>query len=180
MVVISRPVTYWDRLGWKDTLARPENTALQQAYAARNLPGAGVFTPQVVIDGAAATIGSREGDIRKLVNAARTTAKPQLAIAQAPDGGKAIGVAGTSAKPAELMLVQLTHSAPVRIGSGENGGSAITYVNVVRRETKLGDWSGGTHAYKIPAPVLSAPGADRAAVLLREPGGGRILATMLL
>ena len=52
LLVISRPVTYWDRLGWKDTLAREENTQLQRAYAARGLAGEnGVFTPQIVIDG---------------------------------------------------------------------------------------------------------------------------------
>lgn len=26
LVVISRPVTYWDNLGWRDTLAKPEST----------------------------------------------------------------------------------------------------------------------------------------------------------
>jgi hypothetical protein len=39
LVVISRPVTYWDRLGWKDSLAREDNTALQQVYAAAGLKG---------------------------------------------------------------------------------------------------------------------------------------------
>lgn len=32
-IVLTRPVTYWDRLGWKDTLAREANTELQQAYS---------------------------------------------------------------------------------------------------------------------------------------------------
>src|SRR3546814_12349614 len=41
IVAISRPVTYWDRLGWKDTLPRPENTALQRAYGARIISGRG-------------------------------------------------------------------------------------------------------------------------------------------
>lgn len=26
LIVIFRPVDYWDRLGWKDTLAKPSNT----------------------------------------------------------------------------------------------------------------------------------------------------------
>ncbi|MFN4021217.1 MAG: DUF1223 domain-containing protein, partial [Erythrobacter sp.] len=32
VLVISRPVTYWDRLGWKDSLGRKENTRLQRQY----------------------------------------------------------------------------------------------------------------------------------------------------
>lgn len=41
VVAITRPVTYWDRLGWKDTLARPANTELQRDYTKRGIPGAG-------------------------------------------------------------------------------------------------------------------------------------------
>ena len=33
LVALSFPVTYWDYLGWKDTLARPEFTERQRAYA---------------------------------------------------------------------------------------------------------------------------------------------------
>ena len=39
-IILTRPVTYWDRLGWKDTLAREANTQLQQAYARRGGRGA--------------------------------------------------------------------------------------------------------------------------------------------
>ncbi|MEO1489870.1 MAG: DUF1223 domain-containing protein [Pseudomonadota bacterium] len=50
LVVLSRPVDYWDRLGWKDTFAKPSNTALQRAYARRRLAGYnGVYTPQTVV-----------------------------------------------------------------------------------------------------------------------------------
>ena len=66
VVVISRPVTYWDRLGWKDTLARPENTDLQRAYARRTLAGRnGVYTPQTVVDGEFGAVGSQESRLRR-------------------------------------------------------------------------------------------------------------------
>ena len=71
LLVISRPVTYWDRLGWKDTLARPQNTALQRAYASKGNEGSGVYTPQIVVNGGDGAVGSREGDIRSIVRRAR-------------------------------------------------------------------------------------------------------------
>jgi len=33
IVALSFHVNYWDYIGWKDTLARHENTLRQQAYA---------------------------------------------------------------------------------------------------------------------------------------------------
>lgn len=53
LVILTRPVTYWDRLGWRDTLAREENTDLQRTYAGRLERGGGrAYTPQAVVDGA--------------------------------------------------------------------------------------------------------------------------------
>lgn len=52
VLVMQRPVTYWDRLGWTDTLGKEGNTSLQRSYAARRLGGRnGVYTPQAVIGG---------------------------------------------------------------------------------------------------------------------------------
>ena len=72
LVVIARPVTYWDRLGWKDTLAREANTDLQRDYSRRGLAGRnGVYTPQMVVDGVLGAVGSRERDVRQQIALAR-------------------------------------------------------------------------------------------------------------
>jgi hypothetical protein len=34
LIAVSLPITYWDMLGWKDTLASEANTSRQKAYAA--------------------------------------------------------------------------------------------------------------------------------------------------
>ena len=71
VIAVSRPVTYWDRLGWKDTLAREENTRRQYAYAAR-FRRDGVYTPQAVVDGRYQTVGSdREALVALLATARR-------------------------------------------------------------------------------------------------------------
>ncbi|MEJ6678005.1 DUF1223 domain-containing protein [Parasphingorhabdus sp.] len=63
-------VTYWDRLGWKDTLAREDNTRLQRAYAEKSDAGVGVCTPQIAANGGGGAVGSWENDIRWLVRGA--------------------------------------------------------------------------------------------------------------
>ncbi|MBD3731035.1 MAG: DUF1223 domain-containing protein [Sphingomonadales bacterium] len=180
-VVISRPVTYWDRLGWKDTLAREENTRLQRAYGARGFDGQGVYTPQVVLDGRAGAIGSQEANIRQI--AARLPHKGQAAIAleTLPDGTTIAGLGGTSAMPAELVLLEIDPLARVAIGSGENGGRKIAYANVVRGEKRLVPWNGGKASVRIASSERrGAEAGRRQLLLLRETDGGPILAARWL
>lgn len=177
LVVITRPVTYWDRLGWKDTLAREENTSLQRAYAARGLAGNnGVYTPQIVVDGTRGTVGSNAAQIRQFI---KQSANAPAAIAYSPRGeGYSIGVAG--AGRAELVLLALSAHENVKIGSGENGGRQIAYTNVLRSERKLADWQGGKLTVPLTSTQLRTPGADRYALVLREANGGKVLAARML
>lgn len=62
VLALSLPITYWDMLGWKDTLATGANTRRQKAYAAAMGHG-GVYTPQMIIDGVSDVVGSRDTDV---------------------------------------------------------------------------------------------------------------------
>ncbi|ANY18899.1 hypothetical protein A6F68_00364 [Tsuneonella dongtanensis] len=169
VLMITRPITYWDRLGWKDTLARPANTDLQRAYARRGFDRNGVYTPQMVIAGRRAAVGSNEGAVRVHVSKESLRERPSLSVS-----GSAISIAGPG-KGGELMLLTLRPSVTVGIGSGENGGLRVTYTNVVEGEQRIGSWSGGPARFSIPAETLAAKG-KRHAVILREPDGGPVLA----
>lgn len=176
VVAITRPVTYWDRLGWKDTLARPANTALQRAYARRAIPGGGVYTPQSVIGGRSGAIGGQEAKIRLLIGEARRRPQPVLAVAE---GGRAVSVRGAASGAAEVVVVALRRSVTVPVRTGENGGRRLTYANVLVGEHALGRWAGGAANFAIPAAARVA-GADRYAVIVRQAGGGPILAARYL
>lgn len=178
VVAITRPVTYWDRLGWKDTLARPANTALQQAYAAKRLPGAGVYTPGMVVQGRAGAVGGQEAKVRGLIGQASRLAEPGLTVAAAPDGGRRVALSGNGT--GEVIVVALRRAVDVAIGNGENGGRRIRYSNVLIGERSVGSWNGGTTTVAIPAAALKIAGADRYALLVRQPGGGPILAARYL
>lgn len=101
VIAITLPITYWDMLGWKDTLASEANTRRQKAYAAAMGHG-GVYTPQIVIDGVTDVVGSRAGNVEAAIaqrramliqGAAIATARADVARAAA-DAAKAESAAG--------------------------------------------------------------------------------------
>ena len=174
IVAISRPVTYWDRLGWRDTLARPENTALQRAYVARRVAEES-YTPQAVVQGAAAMVGGREGAVHRAIDETRLRPGPRLTV-EARGGGRTLGLEGRARRTAQIRLVALRARVPVAIGRGENGGRTVDYVNVVVGEEVIGSWAGGPLRLAIAPARLRLPGADRYAVIVQEPDAGPILA----
>ena len=66
ILALSLPITYWDMLGWKDTLASKANTDRQKAYAA-TLGRGGVYTPQMIVDGVNDIVGSRESAVASAI-----------------------------------------------------------------------------------------------------------------
>ncbi|MEM9500627.1 MAG: DUF1223 domain-containing protein [Pseudomonadota bacterium] len=177
LVVISRPVDYWDRLGWKDTFARPENTALQRAYARRGLGGYnGVYTPQIVVAGRHGEVGSDEDAIREYASAASRGERPAIRVRELEGGGFGVGLGGKTSRKAELLLVGVASRPVVDIGRGENGGRRIAYTNVLIDERAIGEWLGGKASHVIAPEQLGVPGVDRYTLVLREPNGGRVLA----
>jgi hypothetical protein len=177
LVVISRPVTYWDRLGWQDTLARESNTALQQDYARRGIAGYnGVYTPQVVVDGSFGTVGSQANNVSDGVKRFGAKRDATIRVGKAKDSGYTVDLTGAGKEPAELVLVAVTRHVDVVIGSDENGVRKVGYANVLRAERKLADVHGGAGSLAIAPDQLKVSAADRYALVLRQPRGGAVLA----
>ncbi|WP_417596322.1 DUF1223 domain-containing protein, partial [Parasphingorhabdus sp.] len=179
LLVITRPVTYWDRLGWKDTLAREDNTRLQRAYAAKGHEGSGVYTPQMIVNGGGGAVGSREDDIRSLVRRADRTG-PAISAATNAEGQLTVTISGKSDYLAGVSLIALSSAETVRIGSGENGGRTVHYTNVVKVERNLGSWRGKFARFVVPSGQLRVSGADKYAIVVQRPGAGPIVAAKLL
>ena len=166
VLTLSFQVTYWDNLGWKDTFAQPAYTARQWDYA-HAFRHSQVFTPQVIVNGRADTVGSRPGEVEALIaRADRGPGGPQVDIA----GGTAT-VSGAGA--GEVWLVRYDpRIIQVPIAAGENGGRTLPHRNVVRELVRLGGWHGGTQHFALPA----GGGNLRTAVLVQAGTGGEILA----
>ena len=182
LLVIQRPVTYWDRLGWKDTLGKSANTELQRAYARRTLKGRnGVYTPQAVVNGAAGVVGSRESDLRQLIAVTRAGGNaPQIKIARKPDGSAEVMVMGGSASDAQVKLVGLDRSETVKVGRGENGGRTLSYTNIWKGERMLGTLMGGSASYMVDGSDRSIAGANSYAIVIRQGSAGKVLGGRML
>ncbi len=111
IVAITRPVTYWDSLGWKDTLAREANTILQRSYAARGGEGSGVYTPQAMVQGRMAAVGSSEGKLRRLIEAEKQRPGPTVSARATADGGRTIMIDQSVSTNASVIVVALKRGA---------------------------------------------------------------------
>jgi hypothetical protein len=148
LITLSLPVDYWDRLGWKDTLARHAFTERQAAYA--NGRGDGqVYTPQAVINGAEHVVGSQ----RRAIDAAVAQAAASLAVPVRIDraGDNLVVTVGSGADTTgTVALVPFLAAREVRIGRGENARSTVTYTNVARDIVPLAAWAGAPLELKVP------------------------------
>jgi len=151
LIVLSLPVDYWDRLGWKDTLAEHAFTERQVAYS--NVRGDGqVYTPQAVVNGKEHAVGSQ----RAAINAAVSETASSLSVAL--DAERAAGnlqvsvgaAAGAAPVHATILLLPYLAAREVAIGRGENARHTVTYTNIVRDIVPIGDWSGKPIARTIP------------------------------
>ncbi len=176
LLTMSLPVDYWDYLGWKDTLALHGHTKRQHAYAlARGVNDVG--TPQAVINGVVAVLGSDRQAIEHAIEQSRRSGEAlSLPVAlKIADGLVTVAIpAAVNAKHSgEVWLCPVTDRIAVAIGRGENRGRTITYHEVVRRWVKLGDWNGSeqTFTYKladIPERNLLLRDVDRLDVLVQS------------
>ncbi len=159
LVVLTFPVDYWDYLGWKDTLARPDNTERQYAYS-RILGHSGVYTPQVVVNGREHVVGSDERAIGIAVKRQKNRfGGLPVPVSVATEGDilkVTVGAADAAAIErigggmATLWLVLFQHSREVPIGRGENRGRTVVYTNVVRHMQPIGMWKGAAKQLDLP------------------------------
>lgn len=158
-------VTYWDYLGWKDPYSLDAATARQRAYA-RYLGDDGVYTPQMVVDGATGFVGSsRSRGLEAIAGAVR---KP-VAVSLARDGANFLITVGDGTGHGQVLLVGFDPAHETRIGRGENGGRTLTESNIVRSLTPVGAWAGSALALR------SMPAAGEGFAVLLQAEDGRII-----
>jgi len=168
ILALSFNVDYWDYLGWKDTLASPDNTERQRAYAlARG--DRQVYTPQVVVDGRTHVVGSSRSSIESAIASNANSLSVPITLASADDAITVnIGAAPKSGIPhATLWLVMYERSVTVPIGRGENSGRTITYNNVVKKLRPVAMWKGDTMSVDLAKSEIANAKAERCAVLLQ-------------
>jgi hypothetical protein len=173
VIALSLPIDYWDYLGWKDTLADSRFSARQKAYS--HMRGdRDVYTPQVVVNGAAHVIGSDRARIEGAIKDTGKTDKVMSLPVTMSLSGEQLTVSVAAAKGAntpmrgEIWLCSISKAVPIAISRGENSGREVIYHNVVRNLLKVGDWNGSPGSWTVPLDSVMRDGIDAAAVLVQD------------
>ncbi len=146
-------VDYWNSLGWRDPYARREATDRQKTYA-KYLKN-DVYTPALVVNGAAMVAGSDRPAVHRALEQA---APPPVAVAlRRGNSGLEAEIAATST-PVTGLLVTYDPEQVTRVGAGENQGRHLVEYRVVRDVSPL-----DRLATRLMLPAVPE---DRGAVLL--------------
>jgi hypothetical protein len=175
-IVLSEHVTYWDQLGWRDRFSQQAITDRQREYAAR-FGLNDVYTPQVVVDGAAELVGGDERGLTQAVEKAAATPKAELKIESAEWSGETVrfAVSGSADAKAELMAALAEDAAETAVARGENAGHTLTHVAVVTVLQEMGKGIAEGKTLTLKAPNGSAGKAMRLVVFLVDRHSGHVL-----
>jgi hypothetical protein len=174
ITVLSFNVDYWDYLGWRDTLAKPEFSQRQYDYARARGDGA-VYTPQMVINGVTHAVGSKQREVSAQIKAA-----PPLPISMRlslTDKEIHAQIDAQSYKgDATLWLMAVAPEVSQDIKRGENAGKSITYHNVVRNMVPAAMWRGENLKASWMREAVMPPDCRFCVTVLQEGKAGRVLA----
>jgi hypothetical protein len=171
VLALSFHVDYWDSLGWRDRFGLADAVRRQEQYA-KSLGRSGVYTPQVVLDGRAAYVGSDRRGIEAAVAGARTGVPIDIAIR---GGDLIVNLGGGQClAPSEVLLIAYLHKAVSAIGRGENAGRTLQEFNIVRSISTVGHWNGSEQHLTVALSSLPADTTD-VALLVQASGHGQIV-----
>ena len=134
---LSYHVTYWNRLGWADPFSQKKFDDKQSAYSEK-FHLSGVYTPQVIVNGAKETVGSKESQVSNLVkNALSTSVKTSILLEKNIKNNEIsinFTLSGKIPKGAILTFALVERNLSTAVKRGENGGRTLHHDNVVRLE----------------------------------------------
>lgn len=168
-------VSYWDYIGWVDTLASPAHEERQADYA--DVFGTGMYTPELAINAEeeqgstnGATVAAHIDDV--MLDPVTTSVTVWLA---GPMDGETLQVGyDVEGAPAgtELWIVLVERDIFHEITAGENAGRTIEYDNVARTFATIEPGEGTMELDQIPDGVVRENSSLIAFV--QEPGSMQV------
>lgn len=171
VVALAFHVTYWDRLGWRDTFGKSISNTRQYAYG-QQFQASSVYTPQAVIAGEIDVVGSNERLMETAIDLVQTEgqAKP-LRVSE--DGH--VDLSRLEADPGvNLWMAVYARQRDVVIERGENRGKTLPYHQIVRVFEDLGPLSAQTSDLVLDVEEYQARGLDGLVVVAQSPANGQI------
>lgn len=131
VVALSWHVDYWNTLktrsgAWVDPYSSKACTTRQRKYNINLRKRNSVFTPQMVISGAAEAVGTKEETISQLINDVGAEKQPVAITAAYGDNGEVSFTVGESATGGNAYLVIFKPETMTDVTSGEIKDSNIT------------------------------------------------------
>ncbi len=182
VLALSFHVDYWNYIGWRDPFSNPQWSARQRDYG-RKLNRRYVYTPQMVIDGAAEAVGSKRSRVARLIKSALQRKKIAVEIVHPDRDNIRIRVpaeAGYTGSAATVWLAFYDNTRTTAIEAGENDGETLTNSNIVRSMARIGDWRGEAMEWTLPVEAVGGAGRDGCAILVQAGGSGRILGAVAM
>lgn len=146
VVFIAWHIDYWDQLGWKDPFSTGFASDRQRDYdsimSSRGVSGAGVYTPQMIVNGQRAFVGSDRGKAEASIRNALADGRPaglELSLSRASaDGPVTVRVTAASVpEHSRWIAVLLEDNLVTDVKRGENGGRQLPHTRVVRSQRQL-------------------------------------------
>jgi hypothetical protein len=172
VIVLSEHVDYWNQLGWKDPFSSAEFSRRQSDYA--RVLGADVYTPQLVIDGRDAFVGSDAQPIQAAIARAAARVKTPVRITAASresaEAAVSISIPALARGKADVWVALADESDRSSVQRGENTGRTLDHVAVLRSLRKVASVSKSEGFEKtVRLPVSAA--ASRVVVFVEAFGG---------
>ncbi len=173
LLPLSFHVHYWDYLGWKDPYSSSVNTDRQKAYA-QVLADHQIYTPQLIVNGAAAIVGSRSDEVQAAIEQAKKNPTPLAVAIAAKDAGHLVATVMRNGSAsingsADILEVHFKKAATTHVGAGENSDRTLENINNVTSIKKIGTWqdNGQPQTFNLDAMT-----DDGVAVLVQAPQQG--------
>jgi hypothetical protein len=146
VIALEEHVDYWNHDGWTDPYSSSEWTERQLDYEAP-LKISQSYTPEMVVDGEAAFVGSDERKAESEIEKASRDAKTKVTITPATPDTKqsqnfAVSVGtpqeSTAGDAAEVWLAVAEDGLQSSVSRGENAGQVLLHTATLRSLQKLG------------------------------------------
>jgi hypothetical protein len=131
ILAIEEHVDYWDQQGWRDPFSSRFFTTRQQEYAGGSDD---VYTPQMVVDGRTAFVGSEERRAMEQIRSASESAHASLAILRKSASEFALDARNfpPGTKNVEVFLAITEDALASNVLRGENAGRRLAHAAVAR------------------------------------------------
>lgn len=137
IVPLAMHVDYWNRLGWTDKFSASDYSRRQEFYS-NTFKLDGVYTPQMVVDGARQFVGGNLDEAHKAVTEAAKSPKANVELTLADDKLK-INITELPAHSfANVFLAIAENNLSTEVKRGENGGATLPHTAVVRELKTIG------------------------------------------